>query len=192
MELVEAASLPVGQVLKTLDSTPAGLAAVEASRRLQEHGPNAVRGHGARPWRVLLRQVENSLLILLVATASRGGSRCRSTSPNLCPERWCSSTLVISCHADAGHFRHPDATHSLLPKPAQPGRCRHQLRCVLVGAVIPSTPIGRLLRFSPLPTLFLWPWPQWSLSIWACRGRESVLLSSACDRRAASGRRRKS
>lgn len=28
-----------------------------------------MRGHGARPWRVLLRQVENPLLVLLVAAA---------------------------------------------------------------------------------------------------------------------------
>jgi Mg2+-importing ATPase len=69
MELTEAGRLPVAGVLERLGSTPAGLAADEASRRLGVQGPNALRSHGARPWRVLLRQVENPLLLLLVAAA---------------------------------------------------------------------------------------------------------------------------
>ena len=69
MELTEAAQLPAATALERLGSGPAGLTGEEAGGRLRAHGPNAVRGHGARPWRVLLRQVENPLLVLLVAAA---------------------------------------------------------------------------------------------------------------------------
>src|SRR5262245_27784077 len=61
-DLADAARLPVGEVLTRLRTTPAGLSPAEASRRLQVTGPNAVLSHGARPWRVLLRQVESPLL----------------------------------------------------------------------------------------------------------------------------------
>ena len=69
MRLAEAAQQPVAEVLARLASSPAGLAGSEAGERLRRYGPNAVRGHGARPWRVLLRQVQNPLLVLLVAAA---------------------------------------------------------------------------------------------------------------------------
>jgi Mg2+-importing ATPase len=69
VELTEAARLPVAGALERLGTTPAGLTAEEATRRLGVHGPNALRVHGARPWRVLLRQLENPLLLLLVAAA---------------------------------------------------------------------------------------------------------------------------
>src|SRR5215472_11555348 len=68
-DLADVARLPVDEALTRLRTTPAGLTSAEARRRLQEVGPNAVLSHGARPWRVLLRQVENPLLLLLVAAA---------------------------------------------------------------------------------------------------------------------------
>jgi hypothetical protein len=69
MRLVDAAQKPAGEVLAHLASSPAGLTEAVAAERLRSYGPNAVRGHGARPWRVLLCQVENPLLVLLVAAA---------------------------------------------------------------------------------------------------------------------------
>jgi P-type Mg2+ transporter len=69
LRLRDAAQLTADEVLAQLDSSPAGLSDAEASRRLAGYGPNAVRSRGARPWRVLLGQVENPLLVLLVAAA---------------------------------------------------------------------------------------------------------------------------
>jgi len=63
-------TLTSGAVLERLAATPQGLAAAEASRRLAEHGPNALEAAPrVRPWRVFLRQLQNILiLLLLVAT----------------------------------------------------------------------------------------------------------------------------
>src|SRR5215472_8380013 len=69
MRLADAAQRPITEVLAHLGTSPAGLTDAEAGQRLRTGGPNAVRGHGARPWRVLLRQVESPLLVLLVAAA---------------------------------------------------------------------------------------------------------------------------
>ncbi len=45
------------------------MTSAEAARRLDSVGPNAVRGHRARPWVVLGRQLKSPILILLFATA---------------------------------------------------------------------------------------------------------------------------
>ncbi len=50
-------------------TSTAGLSDADAAARLTRVGPNAVRGHRARPWRVLGRQVRSPILILLFATA---------------------------------------------------------------------------------------------------------------------------
>jgi Mg2+-importing ATPase len=58
--------------LPDLERPPAGgegLTTAEASRRLAEFGPNALRSHGARPFAVLVRQLRNPLLGLLFAAA---------------------------------------------------------------------------------------------------------------------------
>ncbi|PZS32351.1 MAG: magnesium-translocating P-type ATPase [Pseudonocardiales bacterium] len=65
----EAAALPTTQVLNGLGSTPAGLDADEAARRLTLVGPNAVRTHHAQPLRILGRQLRSPVLILLAVTA---------------------------------------------------------------------------------------------------------------------------
>jgi len=57
-DLLDASGLGVDEVFTRLRTTTAGLTPAEAGRRLQETGPNAVLSDGARPWRVLLRQVE--------------------------------------------------------------------------------------------------------------------------------------
>jgi len=69
VRLADASRLPVADVLDGLGSGPDGLSSDEARSRLKAHGPNAVRGHGARPWRVVLRQVQSPLLLLLVVAA---------------------------------------------------------------------------------------------------------------------------
>ena len=69
VELTEAGRLTAAEALGRLGSSAAGLAVEEAGRRLALHGSNAVRTHGARPWRVLGRQLANPLLLLLVAAA---------------------------------------------------------------------------------------------------------------------------
>lgn len=46
-----------------------GLGTAEAARRLEQYGPNSVKGaSGLSPWTILLRQVSNSLTLVLVAT----------------------------------------------------------------------------------------------------------------------------
>ena len=69
MPVSEAAAVPAAQVLSELGSTPAGLDADEARRRLALVGPNAVRTHHAQPLRVLGRQLQSPVLILLAVTA---------------------------------------------------------------------------------------------------------------------------
>jgi Mg2+-importing ATPase len=69
VELKSAATMDGDAVLEELGSTPEGLSADEAGRRLADVGPNALRSHGARPLAVLARQFKNPLLILLIGTA---------------------------------------------------------------------------------------------------------------------------
>jgi P-type Mg2+ transporter len=57
------------EVLRRLDSSPAGLSDEVAAARLREAGPNAIASHGTRPLAVLGRQFKNPLLILLGAAA---------------------------------------------------------------------------------------------------------------------------
>jgi Mg2+-importing ATPase len=64
-----AASSPADEVLRGLTSSENGLTSAEAARRLASVGPNAVRGHRARPWVVLGRQLKSPILILLFGTA---------------------------------------------------------------------------------------------------------------------------
>lgn len=59
----------VEAVLAAGGTSEQGLSDAEAASRLDRFGPNAVRGHRARPWRVLGRQVRSPILILLFATA---------------------------------------------------------------------------------------------------------------------------
>ena len=50
-------------VLESLGSSPAGLSSNEAGMRLQTIGPNVLgRAKGDGPWRILLRQVNDSLV----------------------------------------------------------------------------------------------------------------------------------
>jgi P-type Mg2+ transporter len=70
VDLRTAASEDADAVLRRLGSAPSGLEPGEAVARLAAVGPNAIVAHGARPWRVLLRQVRNPLLGLLVAAAA--------------------------------------------------------------------------------------------------------------------------
>ena len=69
LELADAAVMEAGTVLARLATSESGLAESEASRRLDVVGPNAVLSHGARPLRVLIRQLKNPLLILLAGAA---------------------------------------------------------------------------------------------------------------------------
>jgi Mg2+-importing ATPase len=69
LELADAAFMDAGTVLASLGTSECGLVESEASRRLHAVGPNAVLSHGARPLRVLLRQLRNPLLILLAGAA---------------------------------------------------------------------------------------------------------------------------
>lgn len=66
----ETAAQPVDTVLASVDSSTDGLTMVEAAGRLERFGPNAVRGHRARPWLVLGRQLRSPILLLLFATAA--------------------------------------------------------------------------------------------------------------------------
>ncbi|MEB3982291.1 magnesium-translocating P-type ATPase [Mycobacterium sp. 663a-19] len=63
------AAAPVDEVLRWLDSSPAGLSGAEASARLARYGPNAVRTHHVNALAVLGRQLRNAVLVLLAGTA---------------------------------------------------------------------------------------------------------------------------
>jgi P-type Mg2+ transporter len=73
LPLKAAATMDCDAVLAELGSTPEGLSADEAGRRLAQVGPNALRSHGARPLAVLARQFRSPLLILLIGTALVSG-----------------------------------------------------------------------------------------------------------------------
>lgn len=64
------AAAPVEQVLRRLGTRADGLSSAEALERLAQHGPNAIRTHRVSAWAVLLRQLNNAVLILLAATAA--------------------------------------------------------------------------------------------------------------------------
>jgi len=64
-----AAAQDADAVLGELGSSRAGLTAQEAAARLARNGPNAIRGHRARPWLVLLRQFRSPILLLLLVTS---------------------------------------------------------------------------------------------------------------------------
>lgn len=66
----ESAAESVEAVLAAVESSATGLSDAEAAARLERFGPNAVRGHRARPGLVLWRQVRSPILLLLFATAA--------------------------------------------------------------------------------------------------------------------------
>ncbi|MGZ4332969.1 MAG: magnesium-translocating P-type ATPase [Gaiellaceae bacterium] len=69
LDLATAATQPADDVLRTLASSLEGLSTTEAEQRLARVGHNALRSHRARPLAVLARQLENPLLLLLLAAA---------------------------------------------------------------------------------------------------------------------------
>ena len=69
LRLLDAATMPVEEVLEQLGTSAGGLTADEAARRLRQDGANAVRTHRVTALRVLWRQLNSPLLALLAATA---------------------------------------------------------------------------------------------------------------------------
>ena len=65
----DASARASADVLVSLGTSSTGLTDQEAAARLARIGPNAVRGHRARPGLVLLRQVRSPILVLLFVTA---------------------------------------------------------------------------------------------------------------------------
>ncbi|KAJ8105777.1 hypothetical protein ONZ43_g7289 [Nemania bipapillata] len=61
-------TLPVNQLEQLLNTDASnGLSQIEAARRLAEHGPNKVKAaKGLSAWKILLRQVSNSLTVVLI------------------------------------------------------------------------------------------------------------------------------
>src|SRR5438046_5470068 len=63
-------SLPADDVLRRLDASPLGLNASDAARRLARIGPNElVRTARISPWRILLAQFVDILVIVLIIAA---------------------------------------------------------------------------------------------------------------------------
>ena len=63
-------ALGADEALARTGSGPDGLTADEAARRLATHGPNTLgRSRGDGPWRILWRQVDSPLILVLVAAA---------------------------------------------------------------------------------------------------------------------------
>ena len=69
MTVSDAGTSHLPLVLAACGSSPQGLSASEASRRLDQGGPNAVRSHHAKPLKVLARQLNSPVLVLLAVTA---------------------------------------------------------------------------------------------------------------------------
>jgi Ca2+-transporting ATPase len=63
-------TLSVERAFERVESTPDGLTASEAARRLAQYGPNELlTAHGVSPWEILFEQFKNVLIIiLLIAT----------------------------------------------------------------------------------------------------------------------------
>ena len=63
-------TMPAADVLRELDTTPAGLSPAEAADRLARHGPNELREASTRPaWRMLLAQFTEPMILILEAAA---------------------------------------------------------------------------------------------------------------------------
>ncbi|GFO61545.1 ATPase [Geomonas silvestris] len=63
-------TLGVDEVYRLLDSSAAGLTGAEAARRLAAHGPNLLSSsQRISPWRILLEQFKNVLIIILLLAA---------------------------------------------------------------------------------------------------------------------------
>ncbi|HSN90241.1 MAG TPA: cation-translocating P-type ATPase [Anaeromyxobacteraceae bacterium] len=61
-------ALEAGEALERLGSGPAGLSPAEAERRLAASGPNEIeRAEPVSPWRILLAQLRNVLVVILLA-----------------------------------------------------------------------------------------------------------------------------
>jgi Mg2+-importing ATPase len=69
MTVANAGTSEAALVLAACDSSQDGLTAGEARDRLSLVGPNAIRTHHAQPLRVLARQLNSPVLILLAVTA---------------------------------------------------------------------------------------------------------------------------
>jgi Ca2+-transporting ATPase len=67
--------LPLERVAEQLrTSLTSGLSGDEAARRLDEHGPNELQaGEGINPWRLLLEQVKNVLIVILLIAVALSG-----------------------------------------------------------------------------------------------------------------------
>jgi magnesium-transporting ATPase (P-type) len=68
--VAEYARLPAEAVAAAEGVDPQqGLSDEEAARRLQRYGPNTVEGREVTPWRLVRRQLESALTLLLIAAA---------------------------------------------------------------------------------------------------------------------------
>ena len=63
--------LPLNEVLQRLNTTAAtGLTQAEATRRLEQYGPNALIERGLKsPWKILLEQLTNVMTLILIVAA---------------------------------------------------------------------------------------------------------------------------
>jgi P-type Ca2+ transporter type 2C len=67
-------TLTSAAVLESLDSVPHGLAHHESARRLAHHGPNELEAaRGTSPWRLLLAQFKNVLILILIVAVVLSG-----------------------------------------------------------------------------------------------------------------------
>ncbi len=74
LDLADAASRPVDEVVTNLGSTRTGLSGAEVTRRLVLHGHNVLAEHRVTVLGVLARQLRNPLLILLAGAALVSGA----------------------------------------------------------------------------------------------------------------------
>src|SRR5690606_10354328 len=67
-------TLSTDEVLAALETSPEGLSSEEAQRRLQQYGVNELTaGEHVSPWRILLSQFQNVLILILLVATGRSG-----------------------------------------------------------------------------------------------------------------------
>ena len=79
-------SVPLQDLLSSLDAKPDGLATADAERRLARHGPNTLAaGTNGHVLALLLRQFGSPIVLLLIGAALL--SFC-FTTPRMAPSSW--------------------------------------------------------------------------------------------------------
>lgn len=92
-------ALEAEEIVERLEIDPdRGLSADEASKRLDEHGPNEIGGDEGTPWwKTLLDQFRSPLISILIIAASVSAT---TSTPQRSQPCWCSTRRSASSRSD--------------------------------------------------------------------------------------------